>query len=285
MVIRPEGAADLREYLRGARIPSDVYLLRKMHLKDPNSGPVSRVSEQEPTPPPAMVPDRLSIQPVAFVSPALPVPSSPEGFALSASTDTDSTSRVDSEEPSRSRAWAAGYSLIRFDGPLPPATHTVEEAPVLLAWMLEQDPMVAGLTDVLAAAHARTFGDDPVAQVGYQRHLLLLIGDDLLLHPNQEALAGHLEVLAAAYRRAVGASHAAVKRGQKVDYPALWRVASLACRLRLEAWVYRSRHGVSPEPTRRLWPRPGKPSPVGSTLPRMSRPNGNGSGSNGGPTA
>ena len=44
MVFRPEGSAALREYLQGARIPGDVYLLRKMQSEDPNAGPVTRVS-------------------------------------------------------------------------------------------------------------------------------------------------------------------------------------------------------------------------------------------------
>jgi hypothetical protein len=50
MVFRPEGAAALREYLQGARVPPDIYLLRKMHTEDPNAGPVT-----------CMAPDRTDV--------------------------------------------------------------------------------------------------------------------------------------------------------------------------------------------------------------------------------
>ena len=53
LVIRPEGSADLRAHLRGARIPTDVYLLRKMQAEDPNAGPVVRVPTEASAAPPA----------------------------------------------------------------------------------------------------------------------------------------------------------------------------------------------------------------------------------------
>lgn len=141
------------------------------------------------------------------------------------------------------------HSLLRFDPPLPPPTQTIEETPALLAWMLERDPVIPNNTELLEAIHASTFRDGPGAGLGYAQHILLQIADDLALHPTQETLGNHLTLLAAAYRRAAVAYHAAATKGQAEANASLWQMSSTASRLRLEAWVYRTRHGVPPEIT------------------------------------
>ena len=78
MVFRPEGAADLREFLQGARIPADVYLLRKMQSGDPNAGPVTRVAPPsvtaENSPAPVALPPDV---PTEVATPEIEIPSVP----------------------------------------------------------------------------------------------------------------------------------------------------------------------------------------------------------------
>jgi hypothetical protein len=121
--------------------------------------------------------------------------------------------------------------------------------------MLERDPVIPNNLELLETIHAATFRDGPAARLGYQQHLLLQIADDLLLHPNQAALEHHLALLAAAYRRAAGAYHAARPKGEEGRNATLWQMASMASRLRVEGWVFRTRYGVAPETTRPLRPR------------------------------
>lgn len=258
LVIRPEGAADLREHLRGARIPTDVYLLRKMQVEDPDTGPVVRVSENNPISPRTIGPvaPRPAAPPPSDPPPPpptenLPVPSpsppTPQAATHPAVSEAAGLPQGETESAARGRAWVGVYSLVKFDPPLPPPTHSVEETPALLAWMLERDPVIPNNTELLEAIHANTFRDEPAARLGYEQHLLLQIADDLALHPTQETLGTHLTLLAAAYRRAAGAYHAAAHKGQDEANPSLWQMSSTASRLRVEAWVYRTRHGVPPE--------------------------------------
>lgn len=73
MVFRPEGAAELRKYLHGSRVPADVYLLRKMQTEDPNTGPVIRVSpEAQSVPPPAEIAAPALTEPA--LAPETPAP-------------------------------------------------------------------------------------------------------------------------------------------------------------------------------------------------------------------
>jgi hypothetical protein len=144
---------------------------------------------------------------------------------------------------------------VKFDAPFPPPTHSADDTPALLTWMLERDSIIPNNTELLEAIHAGTFRDGPAAQLEYQQHVLLQIADDLLLHPTRETLGTHLTVLAAAYRRAAGAYHSATDKKQEAANAALWQMASTASRLRVEAWVYRTRHGVPPEITRPRRPR------------------------------
>jgi hypothetical protein len=116
--------------------------------------------------------------------------------------------------------------------------------------MLERDPVIPNNLELLETLHAETFQDGPAVVLGYQQHLLIQIADDLLLHPNQEALDTHLGLLAAAYRRAAGAYHAAAPKAEAGRSAALWQMASTASRLRVEAWVFRTRYGVAPNTTR-----------------------------------
>jgi len=142
------------------------------------------------------------------------------------------------------------YALVKFDPPLPPPTYAVEEVPTFLAWMLERDPVIPNNLELLETIHAETFRDRPAGPLGYQQHLLIQIADDLLLHPTQETLDTHLGLLAAAYRRAAGAYHAATRKGENERDAALWHMASSASRLRVEAWMYQSRYGTTPEVAR-----------------------------------
>ncbi len=64
MVFRPEGAADLREHLQGGRVPSDIYLLRRLQAEDPDAGPVVRESGGTSLSPPSEpLPGPLSLFP------------------------------------------------------------------------------------------------------------------------------------------------------------------------------------------------------------------------------
>jgi len=261
MVFRPEGAADLREYLQGGRIPTDVYLLRKMQVEDPNTGPVVRESAVVPSTPPAAEPVVSApavpspSEPVApqipdLVAASVPSPSAPPTAAQASAVETVESPRSDTDTGPGVRAWKGAYSLLTFDPPLPPPTHSVDDTPTLLAWMLERDPVIPNNLELLETIHAGTFREGPAAQLGYQQHLLIQIADDLVLHPTQETLDTHLGHLAAAYRRAAGAYHTATHKGEKEKNAALWQMASMASRLRLEAWVFQTRYGVAPETTR-----------------------------------
>jgi len=266
MVIRPEGTADLRQHLQGGRIPTDVYLLRKMQAEDPDAGPVVRADEHAPDPLQVSEPPQplLSVPPVsdtqALQAPSLelpltapPVPSPP--IAPTPVPANAEPPRTETDPRARTRTWTGVYSLLRFDPPLPPPTHAVEETSVLLAWLLERDPIIPNNTDLLETIHADAFRDLPAARLGYSQHVLLQIADDLVLHPTREALSNHLTILAAAYRRAAGAYHSATERKHGEANTSLWQMASLASRLRVEAWVYRTRHGAPPEVTRPRRPR------------------------------
>jgi hypothetical protein len=116
--------------------------------------------------------------------------------------------------------------------------------------MLERDPVIPNNLELLETIHAGTFRDGSAAQLRYQQHLLIQIADDLLLHSTQETLNTHLGLLAAGYRRAAGAYHATAQKGERERNVALWQMASTASRLRVEAWVFRTRYGVAPDTTR-----------------------------------
>ena len=266
MVIRPEGAAALREHLRGGRIPADVYLLRKMQAEDPNIGPVLPAAVDVPPSAPIVEPTASLAEPLPSLDPLPPPtpdlmspvpPSAPE-------PGVDTTTPVpEAAGPAlpatgsqpRARAWTGVHSLLRFEPPLPPPAHSADETSALLAWMLERDPLIPNNTELLETIHADTYRSQPAAQLGYVQHILLQIADDLLLHPTQEALGKHLGLLASAYRRAAGTYHAAEDKTQEETYPALWQMASMASRLRIAAWVYRTRYGAPPEITRPRRPR------------------------------
>ena len=267
MVFRPEGAVELRKHLHGSRVPADVYLLRKMHTEDPNTGPVILVSpEAQSAPRPAGVAAPAQTEPIPAPVPApetptpqvsdAPAPTSTPAPSpsLTAPPDTQTaqvgTAELPEAEASASpkvRAWKGVYALVKFDPPLPSPTQAVEEVPSFLAWMLERDPVIPNNLELLETIHTETFRDGPAGALGYQQHLLIQIADDLLLHPTQETLDTHLGLLGAAYRRAAGAYHAAARKGENERDAALWHMASTASRLRVEAWIYQSRYGTTPE--------------------------------------
>lgn len=133
-----------------------------------------------------------------------------------------------------------------FGAPLPPPARTPEDLPALYAWMLEKDPVIPNNLVRLQEIHAEVFRDKPAARLGYEQHLLLQATEDLWLYTTEDALANHLAQLAAAYRRAADAYRKAELEGFAVQLP-LWQMASLATRMRLEAWVYHARHGEPPQ--------------------------------------
>jgi len=112
--------------------------------------------------------------------------------------------------------------------------------------MLEKDPVIPNNLVRLQEIHAEVFRDKPAARLGYEQHLLLLVTEDLWLYTTEDALAYHLAQLAAAYRRAGDAYRRAENEGSAVHDP-LWQMASLATRIRVEAWVYHARHGEAPQ--------------------------------------
>jgi len=280
LVIRPEGAADLRAHLRGGRLPPDVYLLRKMQVEDPNAGPVVRLPAYASAAPAAADADAagLSAASAKTSSPSKPFdpangpalaapklqPASPPAAASPSDVGGASAgaSRGKTDALPKGRTWTGVYSLVRFDAPLPPPAQTVGDIPALFKWMLERDPVIPNNLELLEAIHARVFPNGPGANLGYERHVLLLITDDLLLHPTQEILGNHLGLLAAAYRRAAGTYHATADKDQTEATAALWQMSSMATRLRVEAWVYHTRHGVPPEVLRPRRPRDSKASPA-----------------------
>jgi hypothetical protein len=266
LVIRPEGTADLRAHLRGARIPTDVYLLRKMQAEDPNAGPVVRVAPEAPAAPPAPRPAAAASAAASAKIPPLstpvdlandpapatagthpPAPPSPAGASPAPRGTTD-------DLPKRP-VWTGVHTLVRFETPLPPPAQTVEDIPTLYQWMLARDPLIPNNLELLEGIHARVFPNGPAAILKYEQHILLLIFDDLTLHPTRETLGNHLVLLTAAYRRAAGAYHATAEKGQIEASVALWQMSSTASRLRMEAWIYHTRHGGPPEIIRPRRPR------------------------------
>ena len=258
MVFRPEGAAALREFLQGARIPADVYLLRKLQTEDPNTGPVTRMvtaatepARQEPVlhpPPPAVeAPQALAIQlvttdqtPVPEAGVAAPVSADPPTVA----PDLPPPPSLSVRRTGQKRNGVEG--LLLFEEPLPPPAETDAKLPDLWAWMLEHDSLIPNNLARLSAIHAAVFSGNPVAQLGYEQHILLQVADDLCLHPGKDALGTHLGQLAAMYRRAADAYRRVEGGGEAEINAALWQMASIASRLRMEAWVYRTRHGDAP---------------------------------------
>ena len=253
MVFRPEGAAALREYLQGARIPPDVYLLRKMQTEDPDAGPVTCVAPGETAGRAAPPPET---PPIPRTQVSAPQPSSPveqPDQAPAATTQPARPAPKPASEPggsqggpSRQKSRNGVEGFLTFVHPLPPPAHSTEELPALYAWMLEKDPVIPNNLDRLREIHADVFRDKPVARLGYEQHLLLQAAEDLWVYATEDALAFHLAQLAAAYRRAADAYRKAELDGAAVSHP-LWQMASLATRMRLEAWVYHARHGESPQ--------------------------------------
>jgi hypothetical protein len=250
MVIRPEGATDLREHLQGGRIPSDVYLLRKMQVEDGNTGPVLRhpadpLVAESPGPPPTPRPE----PPTPAASAPSPPPTEPPQLTLPAvSAPTPPPPRTIT--PMRGPQWKGIFSFFKFEAPLPPATTSLDELPALLRWMLDRDPLIPNNLERLEALHASVFPSGPAAGLGYEQHLLLQIQDDLLFHATQEPLDTHLTQLSATYRRAAATYHAAADREGAEANIALWQMSSLASRLRVESWVYRSRYDARPGASR-----------------------------------
>jgi hypothetical protein len=286
MVFRPEGSADLREHLRGGRVPSDVYLLRKFQAEDPNAGPVVRepgrasislaATPAEPASPPPVQPPESPVaaldsppeipvpvavppfEPVAAEGPVQPVvtpgtspptPPTPEeasaGPMRPVSTAVPTPTQVTAQPRSQGRAGVD--HLVEFKAPLPPPARSIEEVSSLFAWMLDQDPIIPNNLDRLQDIHTVVFRDKPAGHLTYEQHILLQVADDLALHSTRESMDLHLKALAAGYRRAVGAYHSASWRGEHEADSALWQMASMASRLRVEGWIYQTRHGVPPE--------------------------------------
>lgn len=254
MVFRPEGAAALREYLQGARVPADVYLLRKMQTEDPNAGPVTcvpleqadvraAVPAETPLTPPAEPSGSSPTASANQVAQAAPVATSPQK-ARPPKEGSEPGSAQNGQARMKSRNGVEGF--LAFVKPLPPPTLSLEELPALYAWMLEKDPVIPNNLARLQEIHAEVFRDKPAARLGYEQHLLLQVVEDLWVYTTEDALGFHLVQLAAAYRRASDAYRKAETEGSAVNHP-LWQMASLATRMRLEAWVYHARHGESPQ--------------------------------------
>jgi len=286
MVFRPEGAAALREYLQGARIPADVYLLRKLQTEDPNTGPVTRLPREgtdpgkaplpsAPAPPPPT--EKIAPQPVdvsLLPAPLLPAQADEQveplaiDFAAPSPSPAveevegaDATARAVAEPavaaqapasqgPLEKRPRLKGRSgvegLLTFVVPTPPSARSAADLQALFAWMLEHDPFIPNNRSRLEAIHAAVFQGQPAARLGYEQHVLLLASEDLWLHATQESLGIHLGQLVAAYRRAAEAYRKAEGGEQTQGNAALWHLASVASRLRMEAWVYQVLHDGMP---------------------------------------
>ena len=255
MVFRPEGAAALREYLQGARVPADIYMLRKLQAEDPDVGPVTRAAPE---------PIEARKASATEISPAAPV----EAIVSQSTVSTTTSARVESDvaelpkvrvpeapprpqegETSRSKPRSRNgvEGFLAFVEPFPPAARSVEEVPALYAWMLEKDPVIPNNLARLQDIHALVFRSKPVARMGYEQHVLLQVVEDLWLYATEDALGFHLAQLAAAYRQAADAYRKTEGEGSAAVNHALWQMASLASRMRLEAWVYHTRHGESPQ--------------------------------------
>ncbi|HYL81465.1 MAG TPA: hypothetical protein VEU07_11675, partial [Candidatus Acidoferrum sp.] len=137
--------------------------------------------------------------------------------------------------------------LLEFKAPLPPPTRSIEETSPLFAWMLDQDPIIPNNLERLQEIHAGVFRDKPAGHLTYHQHILLQVADDLALHPTRDSMDLHLQALAGSYRRAVEAYHIAARRGEREADSAIWQMASMASRLRVEGWIYQTRHGDPPE--------------------------------------
>jgi hypothetical protein len=270
MVFRSEGSAALREYLQGARIPADVYLLRKMQSEDPNAGPVTRapaaqpsaaqggpvpVSSPEPPPAPSVAsppsPSGPTTPPPPAVESAAPHPIPPSVEAPSVAeqprVETGSAPKNGPGDPHRAKTRNGVEGLLTFREPLPPLAVSAGDIPGLFVWMLEKDPLIPNNLTRLADIHAAVFQGTPPARLGYEQHLLLQVTEDLGLYGTKESLGFHLTQLAAAYRRASEAYRKTPPDGSQAINAALWRMASLASRLRMEAWVYHGLHGEPPQ--------------------------------------
>lgn len=257
MVFRPEGAAALREFLQGARIPADVYLLRKLQTEDPDAGPVTRANapveaphDDVPSlpPPPGSEAPPLAIRLVTAGEDATPERAAltpPPAELLPASPEPPPPSPPTPRSARQKRNGVEG--LLLFEEPLPPPVESEAKLPALLSWMLDNDPLIPNNLGRLTEIHAAVFADHAVARLSYEQHVLLQIHDDLWLHPGKDALGMHLGQLAAMYRRAAEAYRKAEGDGKTEVNAALWQMASVASRLRIEAWVYRTRHGDAPQ--------------------------------------
>jgi hypothetical protein len=256
MVFRPEGAAALREFLQGARVPADVYLLRKMQTEDPNAGPVTRVAPPPATAesPPALVVLPPEI-PTEVAAPEIEIPSVPPSPAIPDALPQAQPAQAERKPASshgqhgrfRSRPKNGIEGLLTFATPLPPAACTIEDVPALFVWMLDRDPLIPNNLARLQTIHAEVFRGKPAERLGYEEHIQLQVADDLLLHTTEEALGFHLAHLAMAYRRAAEWYHQTESGGDPgVSNRALWEMASAASRIRLEAWVYHARYGETP---------------------------------------
>jgi hypothetical protein len=253
MVFRPEGASALREYLQGARVPPDVYLLRKLHTEDPDAGPVTRVTPdrtEADKPVAAQAPPTPRIEVAAASAVGSEKHPAQAGAAVTAppippppTERSEAGDGVSGHAPGKTRNGVEGF--LTFGKPLPPPAQSMEDLPALYAWMLEKDPVIPNNLARLQEIHAEVFRDKPAARLGYEQHLLLQMAEDLSVYTTEDALAFHVAQLTAAYRRAADAYRKAEIEGSAVHRP-LWQMASLATRMRLEAWVYRARHGESP---------------------------------------
>lgn len=253
MVFRSEGAAALREYLQGARVPGDVYLLRKMQSEDPNTGPVTRAVNAVAVEPRGSPADPPSKEPTVSPTPsrAVPAQESARSVVGNVSRQAPAGEPADAREKengrSRVRTRNGVESILAFVEPLPPPARSVEDVPALYAWMLDKDPVIPNNLARLQAIHADVFRNTAAARLGYEHHLLLQIADDLTLYTTEDALGFHLSQLAAAYRRAADAYRKAEHERTPATNLALWQMASMASRMRLEAWVYQARHGEPPQ--------------------------------------
>jgi hypothetical protein len=137
--------------------------------------------------------------------------------------------------------------LLAFHEPFPPLTVSEEDLSTLFAWMLEKDPFIPNNLVRLAAIHAAVFQGKAADRLGYEQHLLLLVADDLGLYGTKECLGFHLAQLATAYRRATEAYREAQGDASLAANRALWQMANLASRLRMEAWIYHCLHNESPQ--------------------------------------
>jgi hypothetical protein len=256
MVFRPEGAAALREFLQGARVPADVYLLRKMQTNDPNAGPVTRVAPPpvtaESAPAPTVLPPEI---PTEVAAPEIEIPSVPLPPAIPEALPRERPAPAAQKPASphgrngrfRSRPKSGMEGFLTFATPLPPVACSIADVPALFAWMLDRDPLIPNHLGRLQTIHAEVFRGAPAERLGYVEHIQLQVADDLLLHTTEEALGFHLAHLATAYRRAAEEYHLAENGDDPgVSNRALWEMASAASRIRLEAWVYHVRYGETP---------------------------------------